>query len=194
MFTYRQLLFNDRVAALPDVEHRAVVNDGTHVAVLLGCLGKAQQAVQVCQQVGVDLYLRNELLHGQHQLIKQPRLQRQYLVLGTQNLFLVFLQLLRDVALGLCQGLLAHPLLRHLVLVGVAHFEVVAEDVVVAYLQALYARLLCLALLNLQQVVLTTVGDVAQLVQLGVHAVADDAALLHQLWRVILNFFLYAVA
>ena len=182
------------MTALADVEHRAAVDDGADVAVLLGGLGKREQTVEVGQQVGVDLYLRNKLLHGQHQLVEELCFERQNLVLGTENLLLVLLQLLGDVALGLGQRLLAHPFLRHQVLIRITHFQVVAEDVIVAYLQALYARQLGLALLNLQQVVLAAVGNVAQLVELLVHTVADDAALLHQLWRVGLNLALNTVA
>ena len=122
--------------------------------VLLSRLGSTQQAVQMSNDVGILLHLRNILLGRYDQVGKQLLLQRQYLVLCTQYLLFIFLQLLRDVALCLCQRLLAHPLLRHLVLIRVAHLQVVAEDVVVAYLQRGDARLGGLTLLNLQEVVL----------------------------------------
>ena len=58
-----------------DVEHVAVIDDGTHVVVLLGGLGERQEAVEVRQEVGINLYLRDERLHGLHQLVEQPLLE-----------------------------------------------------------------------------------------------------------------------
>ena len=87
------------------------------------------------RQIGVGLYGGDILLHVHHQFVEEPCLERQYLLLGTQNLLLVFLQLLRDIALGLCQRLLAHPLGRHLVLERVPHLQIIAEHVVIAYFQ-----------------------------------------------------------
>ena len=94
-------------------EHRAVVNNRADITVLLCGLGKAQQAVEVGQNVGVNLNLRNKLLHSQHQFVEQLGLQGQYLILCPKYLFFIFLQLLRNVTLSLSQRLLAHPLLRH---------------------------------------------------------------------------------
>ncbi len=62
---------------------------------------------------------------------------------------------------------------------GVAHFDIVAEDVVVADLERRDARRLALALLDACQVILAVERDAAQVVQLGIHAVGDDAALLN---------------
>ena len=59
-----------------------------------------------------------------------------------------------DVPLGLCEGLLACPLPWDDVAVCVPHFEVVSEDVVVAYFERLYPCALCLTLLQLHEVVL----------------------------------------
>ena len=81
-----------------------------------------------------------------------------------------------------------------MVLIRVAHLQIVAEDIVVAYLQRLDAGLFGLALLQLQQIVLARVGDAAQLVKLAVHALTDDAALLHLQRRVVLYFAGDAVA
>ena len=62
---------------------------------------------------------------------------------------------------------------------GIAHLDVVAEDVVVADLERRDPRRLALALLDAGQVVLAVQGDAAQVVQLGVHPVGDHAALLY---------------
>ena len=103
----------------------------------------------------------------------------QHLLLGPEDLLLVFLQLLGDVAFGIGKGLLADPALGHLVLMGVAHFDIVAEDVVVADLERRDARRLALAMLDACQVILAVERNAARVVQLGVHAVGDDAALLN---------------
>ena len=162
--------------------------------VLLCRLGSTEQTVQMGNDIGILLHLGNELLGSNHQVHEKLLFQREYFVLCTQYLFFVFLQLLGDVALSLCQRLLAHPLLRHLVLIGVAHLQVVAEDIVIAYLQRIDARLLGFALLNLQQIVLARIGNTAQLVQLRTHSVADDATLLNLLGRIVLYLVCYAVA
>ena len=76
----------------------------------------------------------------------------------------------------------------------VAHFDVITEDIVVAYLQAGNLRQLTLALLYLQQIILTGVGYLAQLVQLGTNTGLDDTALINQQRRVIVYLPVYAVA
>ena len=129
----RHLCLDDGVAALMDVDDGGVVDGGAYVAVVFRYLGKGQQAVDMGQDVGIDLYLRDELLHGDDEFGEETRLEVEYLLVGSQYLFLVFLQFGRDVALGLSQGLLTYPSFRHLVLERVAHLEVIAEDVVVAY-------------------------------------------------------------
>ena len=82
--------------------------------------------------------------------------------------------------------LLAYPVGRHLVLVCVAHLQIVAEHVVVGYFQARNARALRLSLLDLQQIVLSFVGNVAQFVQFGVHAFGYHPTLVYQERRVVL--------
>ena len=103
----------------------------------------------------------------------------EHLLLGAEDLLFVLLQLLGDIAFGVGQRLLADPRLRHLLLMGVAHLDIVAEDVVVADFQRRNARRLALALLDAGQIVLAVEGDAAQVVQFGVHAVGDHAALLN---------------
>ena len=136
-------------------------------------------------QVGIGLDGRYKLLHSHHQFVEQSCLQGEYFVLCPEYLLFIFLQLLCDVALGLRQRLLSHPLCRHLVLVGIPHLEIVTEYVVVANFQRRDARLLSLAFLYLQQIVLAAVGDVAQFVERFAHAWLHDSAFLHQLWRVV---------
>ena len=60
---------------------------------------------------------------------------------------------------------------------GVAHFEVVAEDVVESDLQGRYACTLDLALLHLEEVVLAVAGYLPELVEFLVDTRRDDVAL-----------------
>ena len=181
------------MASLLDVDDLRRIDNRTDIIILLGSFGKRQQTVQMGNDIGVDLYLRNIFLHTQNQVVEELGFERQDTVFGAQNLLFIFLQFLRDVALGLCQCLLAHPVGRHLVLVRIAHLQIVAKHIVVTYLQRRDARLLSLAFLYFQQVVLTAIGYLAQLVEFGIHAVSDHPTLLHQLWRVALNLFFDAV-
>ena len=108
--------------------------------------------------------------------------------------FFILFQLFGDIPLGVGQRLLADPRLGNLVLVRVADFDIITEDIVVAYLQAGNLRQLTLALLYLQQIILTGVGYLAQLVQLGTNTGLDDTALINQQRRVIVYLPVYAVA
>ena len=62
----------------------------------------------------------------------------------------------------------------------VAHLDVVAENIVVAYLQTGNLCQFALALLYLQQIILAGVGNPAQLVQLGTDTGFDDTSLINQ--------------
>ncbi len=191
---HRQLRLYDGVTALLYVEHNIVGHLGAHIAVLVGSLGERQQAVETCRHRGVDLYVGNIGLHVGNKLAEETCLERQDLLVGTHDLLLILLQLLGDVTLSLGERLLAHPLWRHLVLIGVAHLKIISKHVVVAHLERGNARALRLALLDLQQVVASVARDLPQLVKLGREAVGNDAALGHELWRVGLQLLLYALS
>ena len=136
------------MAPLFDVYHLRRIYHRTDIVVLLCRLRKRQQTVEAGNDIRIDLYLRNKLLHTQNQVVEEFSLQGEYLILSPQDLLFVLLQLLGDIALCLGQCLLAHPLLRHQVFIGVAHFKVIAEDIVVADFQGRDTRLLSLALLD----------------------------------------------
>ena len=103
-------------------------------------------------------------------------LQGHHPVRGGEDLVFQVLQLLGDVPLPVHQGLLADVGVRHLVLEGVGHLDVIAEDLVVADLQGPDAGALLLLGLDLRQDALAAVHDVPQAVHLLVVAVPDEAA------------------
>lgn len=109
------------------------------------------------------------------QLGVNPLFDQQHLLLGTENFFFILFQLFGDIPLGVGQRLLADPRLGNLVLVRVADFDIITEDIVVAYFQR-NSRRLALPLLNTVQEILAMQSDAAQIVQFGVHAVGDNAA------------------
>ena len=183
-FAHGELLLDDGMAAAMYVDGIAVVHDGAYVSVLLGALSKGEEAVELCQERRIALDGCDVGREGCDELVEEHGLEAEDAFLGTHYLVLVLLEFLCDVSLGLRERLLAYPVRRHLVAVGVAHLEVVAEDVVVAYLQALYAGLLYFALLHFEQVALPLVGDVSQFVQFAVDAFHDDAAAGGEQWRV----------
>ena len=134
--SWGQLGFNHGMPALPDVYHTRFVYLWLHVVMLLCRLGKRDETVHLCHQIGVDFYLRYILLHGSNQVVEQTCFQQQYLVFSSQYLLLILLEFFGDIAFCLCQCLLAYPCIGHLVFKGVAHLQVIAKHVVVAYLQA----------------------------------------------------------
>ena len=92
-----------------------------------------------------------------------------------------------NISLGLRQSLLANPVGWHLVLEGIAHFEVIAEDIVISHFQTGDTRLLDLSLLYLEQIILAVATDGTKVIQLSIIAIGDDFALVDQLWWVWLN-------
>ena len=171
----RHLLFDNGVPPLPDVYHQPVVHIGADILVLRCHGSKRQQAVQLRHDIRIHLHLRHIVGQREHQLIVETILYHLYLLFRRQNLVLVLFEFLCDIALGIGERLLANPLGWHLLFVGVTHLKVVAEDVVIADFQALNACFLDLTLLQAQQVFFAVGMQVAQVVQLAVHASCDDS-------------------
>ena len=97
--------------------------------------------------------------------------------LRTHNLILILLEFLCDIAFRLSQSLLANPVRRYLIAISVAYLQVVPKDIVVTNFETLDTCRLYLSLLHLQQVTLALICDVAQLVELRIHAIHDDTAI-----------------
>ena len=96
---------------------------------------KSNKAVYLGQCVAAELYSGNLLLDGHNHLVVDLLLKGTYLLLGTQNLLLVLLQLLGNVPLRIHKGLLADPIVGNLILMGVPHLKIISEYVVVTYFQ-----------------------------------------------------------
>ena len=165
------------MAAGLDVDVEAVVHHRAAVAVLGGLEGEARQTVDLGHELRVALDGGHILLDLSHQIPEDAALDGQDALFGSHDGLLVLLQLRCDVALRIDQSLLADPVLRHFVGVGVAHFEVISEDVVVAYLEAADAGAFALGGLDVQKDLLAVRQRVAEIVQLLVHPFCYDFSL-----------------
>ena len=112
------------------VYDHAIVNDRTHVVVLLGNLCKGKKTVELCHEVGIGLYLVDIVLYVSDKFGKQLLLKTCYLLVGTKNFLFVFFQFLSDISLGICQCLLTNPFLRNLILECVSHLEIISEHII----------------------------------------------------------------
>ena len=168
------------------LDHRMAARHDAHLAVV----GKRRPLVAILgghlRQRGGDIQLGDGGGGGANALRlrggaladigEQFLLQRQNLLFGIQHLALVVLQLGRGEALGVGQRLLAFVIGGRQVQIGAGDFDVVAEDVVEAHLERLDAGALALARFDLRDVLLAVLAQVAQLVELGVEAGANGAA------------------
>ncbi len=167
-------MLDDGVTSLADIDDQTVVDIGADIAMFGRDGGKREQAVELGEDVGVELHLRHPLAEREHEFLVEAVLDDLDTLFGRGDFLLVGLEFVGDIPLGADECLLANPLGRHLLFVGIADLEVVAKDIVEAYLEALYARAFYLALLYLEQIFLAVGLDSSQLVEFGVDATSDD--------------------
>src|SRR5690606_36410455 len=159
-----------------DLEPVARVQLGPHVAAALRDVRERGQYIQHRDAAGRVLeagHVRRDLAA---QLGEQARLELGNALLGAEHLGLPLLQLGGDVALAVRQRLFALVIGRDAVQIGARHFQVVTEYLVVAYLERCDAGALTLPRLERRDELLAAVPRVAELIQLGVVARADRAA------------------
>ncbi len=98
---------------------------------------------------------------------------------------LQFLEFRRDVALGVGKRLLALVAIRHEMLVGFGHIDIIAEHAVIADLQVFNAGCRPLLRLHAREPLLAVARSFAQRAHLAVVAFADDAAIFNAYGRLI---------
>ena len=165
------------MAALLDVYGLPLFHHRPAVAALGSLGGKGAQHIQLGKYAAVGLDNRNLLLNLGNQFPINTRFNSVDAVLGRENLLLIFLEFLGYISFRVNQRLLADPLRRHLVFIGIADLDIVSKYVIVCNFQGRYPRALRLPLLHFKEVVLSSAGDVAQAVQIGINPGADDGAL-----------------
>ena len=170
-------LFHHRVAALADLDDAGLVHVGAAVVVSHRHGGEGGQGIDLRHRRGGFLDAGGRVGDLLTQLREQLVFQGHHPLGGRQDLVLQILQLLGDEPLAVHQCLLADVCIRHLVLKGVADFNVIAEHLVVADLQGADAGGLFLLGLHLRDDALAALQDVPQAVHLFVKAVPDEAAL-----------------
>ena len=148
--------------------------------VFFGCFGKAQQAIEARNDVGIDLYLGYKLLRCTDKLVEKLLFEYLNFLVCAQDFFFVFFQFLCNVSLCLCQCLLANPFLRYLILIRIAHFEIITEDVIIANFEARDTCRLDFALLNIHQIISSTARYTPQFVEFGTESVGNNIAFAEQ--------------
>ena len=172
------------MAAGPYVESRGLVDHRPAVVPVGRLLRESLEHVEARDYAAVLLNVAYGFLYVLYQLRVQAAFGLVDGGFGAEYLLLVFLEFGGYVALGVHEGLLAYPFGRDPVAGAVADFDVVAEDVVVAYLERADSGPLDLSLLHLEQVFLASAGNLPEPVELGVHACGYHVALSYLAGRV----------
>ena len=170
----RHIALYYRVASLANLNLQALVYYWSGIIILHCKLGKGAQKVYLRHNGAALLYCPYLLLNLCHYGGIDALLYCKYLLLCSQNLLLVLFEFLGYIALRIYKGLLAYPLRRHFIFMGIAHLQVVAKDVVVANLKGCYAGALALLLLQIQQILLTVARNASEVVQLRIHTICND--------------------
>ena len=186
LFAQGELLFNDRMPSLTDIQYIIVGHYRTDIPVGFGYTGKRQKAVQPGNLGSIDLDRRNKFGQCHDQFIIKPCFQNQNFVFCSEDLFFIFFQLLSDIAFCIYQSLLAYPFSRNLVFMRIADFNVIAEYIIICNFQAGNTSLFNFALLNLQQIIFTRIGNSSQFVKFFVDSVRNDSSFIDQQGRIIL--------
>ena len=170
-------LLHNRMPAGRNCYLRALLDLRPAVAPPQGDLRQRRVHVQLRHPLGNAADPVSSRRHLPAQGAKELLLQRQPPLVRVEDQRLVLLQLRCDVALGVGQRLLADVRLRHLVRVRVRDLYVVAEDLVVAHLQALDPQPPSLDLLERGDPILGVPAVLDDRVQLFAVARPDNARL-----------------
>ena len=168
---------DDGMPAALDPKTRLVGKIGLHVAQAHCALSK------VCKHVGLRECRGHALERCElaSQAIEQGfenlPLARKRAVTAAKHLVFELLELRRDVSLRVLDGLASHVVDRRALRLASRQFDVVALDAVVPDLELAESSAAPLALLELEQVIVSTGRDRAQLVERGVVSGCDDTTL-----------------
>src|SRR5512141_689982 len=136
------------MAPVDDLQLAVRADLRTHVAYVVRGLGPARQHVQHGQRRSRSRERRKVLGRFRDELVEEMALERDEPVFGPQKLGFSALQLAGNVALGVGNGLLALVVLRHVALPSPRDLDEIAEDLVVADLEARDTGALALARLE----------------------------------------------
>ena len=174
------VLLDHRMAPATDVDARLVAELGLREPQRDRALGEVREHVERGERGRRRLQARQALDQPVEQALVELALAGQCAVARAEHAVLERLELLRDVALGVLDGLAAHPVGRDLLGLAAAHLDVVALHPVVAETQVGEPGALALARLQLEQRLVAVLADPAQLVEVGIEARRDHAAVAQQ--------------
>ena len=172
-----QKRLHHRVAALLEQNLPVEIDHRPGIAVVHGDLRKGKQDVEAGHCTRCLLNPVELGGHGLANLVKELVFQLDGAVVRAKDAPLQLLELRRDVALAIGEGLLAYVLRGRLVLIGVGDLDVIAEHAVIADLQFRNPRAFALLGLDLRDDPLPIAHIALELVQLRAVAGFDDAAL-----------------
>ena len=159
--------------SLADGDAHRVVHDGAHIAVRVGGSGESEQAVGIFGGSRVRLHVGYQPGETLDELTEYAGLDGGYFLFRTHDFLLIFLELWSDVAFRADESLLAYPVFGHLLLMGVAHLDIIAEHVVESDFERRYSCLFRLASLNIDKRLLAARVQAAQFVEFGVNTLGD---------------------
>ena len=128
------------MAAVDDLQYRFLDDFRAAIISLSGKFGQGHKHVELGQHGGGRLDPPALGGHGVAKLQEQFVFQFLCLLVGRENLFLVFLQFRRDVTLGVFYGLLADVFDGNFFAVCVSNLDVIAENLVETDLEVWNAR------------------------------------------------------
>ena len=176
---FHQAALHHGVAACGDVDAGLFGKAGWVPVQRQAAFGQGADGIQGGQSGGQILQGRYMGLQRVEQLLVQPFFARQCTVLGRQGFVFKGLEFRRDEAFGVFERLAALVVGRNLVKLPGCDFDVKAVHFVELHAQIGNAGALALTLLHGQQIVGTVGLYAAQLIQLGIKAVGNHAAVAH---------------
>ncbi len=166
----RQFFFYDGMTPLHDRKLERIIYHRTVVTVLDSYACKRIEHIKLRHQLPIKKYCRDIVGKASDEFGIYALLDDGNLILCAKYLLLILLEFLGDVTLGIDKSLLAYPLWRHLVAVGIGDLDIISEYVVICHFERRNTRALALALLQLSKIILATIGDITQLVKLFIHS------------------------
>ena len=182
--TWRHERLDHRVSSRLDVQHLAFVHHRADIVLCHCQYGQRVIHVQLRERMRIALQRCDMFGRRRHQFAVKSSFEHQNFIFCPEDFLLIFLQLLRDVALRIDERLFAYPFRRHKLLISIAHLHIITEHVVETDFQTLDAGTCDFAFLDLEQIVLSRGLNVAQFVELCIHPVCDDLSLVHRERRV----------
>ena len=171
------LFLDDRMAACDDLEVAGVFELRPAIISLSGKVRQASEHVDLGERerglADASSFARNR----RPQFSKDPALDLDHLFLRVQNFRLILLQFWSGESFRVHQRLLALVIGGHEVQVRLGNLQVVSENRIELHLERTDAGAQAFSLLDLREILLAVAAQVTELVQLGVNACRDHAAI-----------------